>query len=163
MIIILNVSEKDLPETDFIEKLKRDYQHLKIDIMQISAQVEKEIDGLESEQEKKDFLNAIAIEEPAINILTRLCMKTLNLISFFTVGSDEVKQWTVRAGAAAPQAAGIIHSDLEKGFIRAEVFKYDDLIQFGSEDKLKDAGKFYLKGKDYIVEDGDIMSIRFSV
>jgi ribosome-binding ATPase YchF (GTP1/OBG family) len=87
----------------------------------------------------------------------------LNLISFFTVGADEVRQWNIHRGSAAPEAAGAIHTDLQKGFIRAEVMKYADLEALGGEDKVKEAGKLYLKGKDYIVEDGDIINIRFNV
>jgi ribosome-binding ATPase len=125
--------------------------------------VEAEVAELGSEAEKKEFLSAMGIEEPALNILARLLLKTLNLISFFTVGTDEVRQWTVRAGSSAPEAAGAIHSDLQKGFIRAEVIKFNDLKELGSEDALKSQGKSYLKGKDYIVEDADILNIRFNV
>ncbi len=106
---------------------------------------------------------ALGIEEPAINILTRLCIKALNLISFFTVGEDEVRQWTLKRDSSAPEAAGVIHSDLQKGFIRAEVIKYGDLIELGSEHNAKEAGKINLKGKAYIVEDGDILNIRFNL
>lgn len=163
MILALNVSEDDLKNTELLENLKRRYQPLKIEIMLVSAKVESEIAGLETEKEKQEFLTALGIEEPAINILTRLCINALNLVSFFTVGEDEVRQWTVKRGSSAPEAAGAIHSDLQKGFIRAEVMKFGDLTSLGSEEKVKEAGKFYLKGKDYIVEDGDILSIRFNV
>ena len=95
--------------------------------------------------------------------MTALCLKLLNLISFFTVGEDEVRQWLVRKEAKAPTAAGVIHSDLERGFIRVEVFKYDELMELGSEAELKKNGKFYVEGKDYVVQDGDILNIRFSV
>jgi GTP-binding protein YchF len=162
MIVVLNVSEQSIKDTNIVEKLKKEYEHLKIYFMHISAKVEAEILALESEQERKEFLNAIGIEEPAVDVLKRVCIKALNLISFFGVGSDEVKQWLIKTGSTAPNAAGSIHSDLEKGFIKAEVMKYDELIAHGSEDKLKEAGKYYLKGKDYIVEDGDILGIRFS-
>lgn len=163
IIIVLNVSEKDLKNTAVIEKFRKDYEYLKIYFIHISAKVESEIASLESEEERKEFLNALGIGEPVVDILKRVCIKALNLISFFGVGSDEVKQWTIKAGSTAPNAAGAIHSDLEKGFIKAELMKYDDLISYGSEEKLKEAGKYYLKGKDYIVEDGDVLSIRFNV
>lgn len=163
MLIVLNVSEADLKDKVFLEKLKLELGPSKIDIMQISAKVEREITALESETERSEFLKAIGIEEPAINILTRLCIKTLDLISFFTVGDDEVRQWLIRRLSLAPEAAGAIHSDLQKGFIRAEVMKYADFINAGSEEKVKEAGKFYIKGKDYTVEDGDIVHIRFNV
>jgi hypothetical protein len=131
--------------------------------IQVSVKVESEIAAFGNESKKKEFLESVGIEEPAIDALKRVCIKALNLISFFGVGSDEVKQWTIRAGSTAPNAAGAIHTDLEKGFIRAEVMKYEELITAGSEEKLKETGKYYLKGKDYIVEDGDILGIRFNV
>lgn len=163
MIVVLNVSEDGLKDLALLGQLKSELGRIRVDVMQVSAKVEREIADLESEDEKTEFLKALGIEEPAINVLTRLSIKALNLISFFTVGSDEVRQWTIRAGSTAPEAAGAIHSDLQKGFIRAEVMKYADLASLGGEDKLKTAGKFYVKGKDYIVEDGDIMNIRFNV
>ena len=103
------------------------------------------------------------LEEPALELLTKQCLKALGRISFFTVGKDEVHHWLVRTGSPAPVAAGAIHSDLQKGFIRAEVMKYDELMEHGSEAELKKQGKMYVQGKDYIVEDGDILNIRFSV
>lgn len=163
MIVVLNISEDAVKNTSLQEQLNQEYKSINIDIMQVCAKVESEISRLETEEEKKEFLFALGIEEPAINILTRLCMKALNLISFFTVGSDEVRQWTSAKGSTAPEAAGVIHTDLQRGFIRAEVMKYNDLITLGSEEQLKAAGKFYLKGKDYIVDDGDILNIRFNV
>ena len=154
MIIVLNVSEGQLKNKPPIEG---------DNVMQVSAKVEAEVAALDSEDERKEFLADLGITEPAMNILTRLCLKTLNLISFFTVGQDEVRQWNVRAGSTAAEAAGAIHSDLQKGFIRAELIKLNDLKELGSEDAVKAQGKFYLKGKDYTVEDGDILSIRFNI
>jgi len=154
MIIALNVSEDQLKAKPPVEGEN---------IMQVSAKVEAEIAALDSKEEREVFLADLGITEPAMNILTRLCLKTLKLISFFTVGQDEVRQWNVRAGSTAAEAAGTIHSDLQKGFIRAELIKLNDLKTLGSEDAVKAQGKFYLKGKDYIVEDGDILSIRFNV
>lgn len=154
IIIVLNVGEDQLKARPVIEAPN---------VMQVSAKVEAEIAALDSEQERREFLSDMGIAEPAINLLTRLLLKTLNLISFFTVGPDEVRQWTVRSGSSAPEAAGVIHSDLQKGFIRAELIKFNDIKELGSEDAVKASGKFYLKGKDYIVEDADILSIRFNV
>ncbi len=163
MIAALNVSEDSLKDSQLLNQLKNELAPIHVDVMQVSAKVEAEVAGLESDDEKKEFLSALGIEEPAINLLTRVCIKALNLISFFTVGADEVRQWLVRKGSSAPEAAGVIHSDLQKGFIRAETMKYADLIALGGEDKVKAAGKYYLKGKDYTVEDGDIINIRFNV
>lgn len=157
MIIVLNVSEGQLKEKPLVDEVEG------ANIMQVSAKVEAEIVGLESERERKEFLAALGIEEPAINILTRLCLGTLKLVSFFTVGQDEVRQWNTRAGSTAAEAAGTIHSDLEKGFIRAELIKFGDIKELGGLDAVKAQGKFYLKGKEYIVEDGDILNIRFNV
>lgn len=170
MIIVLNVSEDQLKNKPPVESgnpsAGSGFAPGEIETantMQVSAKVEAEIAALDSEEERKAFLTDLGITEPAMNMLTRLCLKTLNLISFFTVGPDEVRQWNVRKGSTAAEAAGVIHSDLQKGFIRAELIKLNDLKELGSEDAVKAQGKFYLKGKDYIVEDGDILSIRFNV
>ncbi|MDD3905424.1 MAG: redox-regulated ATPase YchF [Candidatus Omnitrophica bacterium] len=163
MIIVLNVSEDGLKDTDVVKKFAVELAPLKIDVMQVSAKVEKEIAAFESDDEKKEFMGALGINESAVSVLTRVCIKALSLISFFTVGTDEVRQWLVKKGSSAPEAAGAIHSDLQKGFIRAECMKYADLVALGGEDKVKEAGKYYLKGKDYTVEDGDIINIRFNV
>ncbi|MEI8176631.1 MAG: DUF933 domain-containing protein [Candidatus Omnitrophota bacterium] len=163
MVVVLNCSENSLRDTALLEKLRASYAPLGIEVMQACAKAEAEIARLETEEERKEFLGALGIAEPAINALTRSCIKALNLISFFTVGEDEVRQWPIPAGSSAPEAAGAIHSDLQKGFIRAEVMKYDDLVALGSEEKVKQAGKFGVKGKEYIVQDGDILSIRFNV
>ncbi|MFH1381100.1 MAG: redox-regulated ATPase YchF [Candidatus Omnitrophota bacterium] len=163
MLVALNISESDLKDTSLIDKLKGIYKEVKMDFMQVSAKVESEIAKLESDEDKEEFLKDLNITEPAINLLTQLCIKSLNLISFFTVGPDEVRQWTIRAGSRAPEAARTIHTDLEKGFIRAEVMKYSDFDTLGSESKVKDAGKLSLKGKDYVVCDGDMLDIRFNV
>jgi ribosome-binding ATPase len=125
--------------------------------------VEAEIALLDTKEEKEEFLQALGIKETALESLTKLCLQSLDLISFFTVGKDEVRQWLVKKGSKAPKAAGTIHSDLERGFIRAEVFKYSELMEKGSEAELKKAGQIYVEGKDYLVEDGDILNIRFAV
>ena len=163
IMVALNISEEDLNNTTLIEQLKRDYQAIAIDIIQISAKVESEIIKLESEEEREQFLKELGIKEPAADALSCLCIKALNLISFFTVGPDEVRQWTTRFGSSAPEAAGAIHTDFQKGFIRAVVIKYSDFVTYTSEAKVKEAVKLYVKGKDYIVEDGDMLDIRFNV
>ena len=103
------------------------------------------------------------LTEPGVDKLVRAAYKMLNLQTFFTVGPMEIRAWTIKTGMTAPKAAGVIHSDLERGFIRAEVMKYNDFVTLGSEHACKDAGKFYIEGKNYIVEDGDILHIRFNV
>jgi ribosome-binding ATPase len=163
LILAFNVSEEQLGEPTLMQAIEGKCVSLKMEAMLVSAQVESEIVLLDTETEKVEFLRDLGIQEPALGTMTKLCLKTLGLISFFTVGKDEVRQWLVREGASAPVAAGVIHSDLQRGFIRAEVMKYDELMEYGSEAELKKAGKMYLQGKDYIVGDGDILNIRFKV
>jgi len=162
LIIVLNMNEDKLSQTDLLKKVEDQYGQFGVKVMQISAKIEAELNDLPPE-EQEVFLEDLNIKESALNLLSRLCFQALGLISFFTVGENEVHQWTVRAQSTAWEAAGAIHSDIQRGFIRAEIFKYDDLIEMGSEAALKQAGKVYLKGKDYVMEDGDIMFVRFNV
>jgi GTP-binding protein YchF len=163
MILAFNVSEDLVGDTSLLERVAAVCGADKIEAMVVSALVESEIALLDSDEEKLEFLEDLGISEPALGVLTRLCLQALGRVSFFTVGEDEVHQWLVRVGSAAPIAAGVIHSDLQKGFIRAEVMKYDELLEYGSEAELKKVGKMYVQGKEYIVVDGDILNIRFSV
>jgi GTP-binding protein YchF len=128
----------------------------------LSASVEAEIAGLDPEDQAA-FLEDLGLSEPALARFIRTAYGLLDLISFFTVGEDEVRAWTIRRGTPARQAAGRIHSDLERGFIRAEVIPYAVFIEFGSEHAVRDAGRFQVEGKDYVVSDGDIMHVRFNV
>ena len=132
-------------------------------LMIISAKTESEIAELETWEERKEFLEAIGLEESGVNRLIRAAYSLLNLETYFTAGPDEVRAWTYLKGTKAPQAAGIIHTDFEKGFIRAEVIKYDDYVGLGSESAVKEAGKMSVEGKEYVVQDGDIMHFRFNV
>ena len=132
-------------------------------LVRVSAKIEAELAQLEESEEREAFLKALGIREPAIDGLTGVSYAALGLISYFTVGKDEVRAWTVRRGASAAEAGGVIHSDIERGFIRAELIKYDDLIALGSEQQVAAAGKSQLKSKEYVVEDGDILNFRFSV
>lgn len=163
LVTAVNVSEDDLDNKSLLESFSKSCEKNEIEVMLVSAKVEAEIAMLDSQEEKDEFLEDLGIKETALESLTKLCLKSLDLISFFTVGTDEVRQWLVRNGSNAPKAAGVIHSDLERGFIRAEVFKYADLMETGSEAELKKNGKIYVEGKDYPVVDGDILNIRFSV
>lgn len=132
-------------------------------VLVVAGRMEAEIAELEDESERIMFLEDMGLKEPSVNIMIRSAYELLNLISFFTVGGKENRAWTIRKGMAAPQAAGAIHSDLERGFIRAEVIKFEDLKAYGSEAKCKEAGKMSVEGKNYIVQDGDILHIRFNV
>ena len=131
-------------------------------VLTIAGKLEAEISELD-EADQGDFLADVGLAEPGVNKLLRAAYRSLNLISFFTVGGKENRAWTVPAGTLAPQAAGAIHSDLERGFIRAEVIKYADLVELGSENACKSAGKLSVEGKGYQVQDGDILHIRFNV
>ncbi|WP_458775302.1 DUF933 domain-containing protein [Desulforhopalus sp. 52FAK] len=163
LIIAFNVSEDMVGDTALLESAAPFCEKQKVEAMLVCTQVESEIALLDSEEEKKEFLEDLGIETPALGIMTVLCLKALGLASFFTVGTDEVKQWLVKKDSPAPVAAGVIHSDLQRGFIRAEQMSYTDLMEAGGEAELKKAGKMYLQGKDYIVADGDILNIRFKV
>jgi hypothetical protein len=128
----------------------------------LSASVEADIASMDPE-DQAEFLSDIGLSESAIARFIRAAYGLLDLISFFTVGEDEVRAWTIRRGTKARPAAGKIHSDLERGFIRAEVTPYDLFMEYGSEAAVKDAGKFQVEGKEYVVSDGDIMHVRFNV
>jgi GTP-binding protein YchF len=131
-------------------------------VVPICAAIEAEIAQLD-EEEKKEFLDDLGLEEPGLNRVVRAGYTLLNLATYFTAGVKEVRAWTIPVGASAPQAAGVIHSDFEKGFIRAEVISYEDFIAYKGEQGAKDAGKWRLEGKDYIVKDGDVVHFRFNV
>jgi len=128
----------------------------------LSAKTESELASL-PEEEEREFLGVLGIEEPGLTRMIRICFEALGLLSFFTVGPDEVRAWTIREGSTAPQAAGAIHSDLERGFIRAEVIAYDDLAKTQTMAKAREQGLLRTEGRDYRVRDGDILNIRFSV
>lgn len=129
----------------------------------ISCRIEEEIMALENHDERVAYLKELGVSSSGLDRLNQTIYETLGLMSFYTVGPDEVRAWTIRNGAAAPEAAGKIHSDMERGFIRVEVIKYDDLIACGSEIAAKNQGKMQLKGRDYIIKDGDVCHFRFNV
>jgi len=133
------------------------------EVLIIAGKLESEIAELEDEGDRREFLDDAGLIEPGVNKMIRSAYDLLQLQSFFTAGKQEVRAWTIRKGMTAPQAAGVIHSDLERGFIRAEVMSFDDFYSLGSEHAVKDAGKFRVEGKNYIVKEGDILHIRFNV
>jgi len=161
VIALFNVAEeragKDLPDN-----YRKELERLQIPGLALSAKVEMEVAQLD-EKDRQGFLNELGIDEPARDRFIRASYKLLNLISFFTSGEDEVKAWTIEQGTPARKAAGKIHSDIERGFIRAEVVAYEDFIRYGSDAKCREAGKLRLEGKDYVVADGDIIHFRFNV
>ncbi len=155
ILIVLNLSEGQKAPTI-------DYPHQHSQVVALQGKLEMDIAQLPAD-EMEMFLQEYGIEEPSLNRMIRLSYDLLGLQSFFTVGPDECRAWTVQRGAAAPEAAGVIHTDLQKGFIRAEVVHYDDLISLGGMNEAKAHGKFRLEGKEYVVKDGDILNIRFAV
>jgi len=163
MLIVLNIGDDQIGDESILSSISKKYNNSDIDIMQVPAKLESEIALLESEEERKEFMDDTGISVSALNLLSNLAMKSLGLISYFTVGEDEVKQWLTKKDSTAPEAAGVIHSDIERGFIRAEVIKYDELLSLGSEEEVKKAGKFHVMGKEYVVVDGDIINFRFNV
>ena len=163
LFLVCNVSEDSITDQSLLDQINARFSGQGIKSIMVSATMEKEISLLDSAEEREEFMKDAGITEPSLNLLSRVAMESLGLMSYFTVGSDEVRQWQVRQGSTAPEAAGAIHSDIQRGFIRAEVIKYNDLVEAGSEEAVKKAGKLMTMGKDYIVEDGDIISFRFNV
>jgi GTP-binding protein YchF len=148
---------------DYVEKVKEFLAGEETEILVLAARLESDIAELESEADRKEFLEDAGLEEPGVNKLIRSAYSMLNLISFFTMGPKEIRAWTIRKGTLAPQAAGAIHSDLQRGFIRAEVIKYSDFISLGSEHACREKGKLSVEGKHYVVEEADILHILFNV
>ena len=163
LLVILNVDDTALRDVAGVEALRQRYAAQALHIVPVSAKIEDELAQLEDPADRAAFLKELGMTESAIDRLTRVSYEALGLLSYFTVGTDEVRAWTVRRGSSAAEAGGAIHSDIERGFIRAELMKIDDLLALGSEQAVASAGKAQLKGKEYIVEDGDILNFRFSV
>ncbi len=164
ILYVCNVDENSIKGgNNYVEQVKDATKDEDAEIMIISAQSEAEIAELDDYEERQIFLEDLGIKESGVNKLIQKAYALLNLETFFTAGKIEVRAWTYRKGTKAPQAAGVIHTDFEKGFIRAEVIKYDDFIKYGSEAAVKEVGKMSVEGKEYIVQDGDIMHFRFNV
>lgn len=161
-----NISEDDVMEgnldNDYVKRVKEYAIAENSEVMVVSAKIEEELSGLEDE-EKAEMLGEYGLEESGLDKLIEASYKLLGLMSFLTAGVQEVRAWTIKRGTKAPQAAGKIHSDIERGFIRAEIVSYDDLVDCGSEAAAKEKGKFRLEGKDYIMQDGDVVNFRFNV
>jgi GTP-binding protein YchF len=160
----VNLDERQYKSGEYPQKeaLNRLCQRLNIPLLEINAQMELEISEL-SDEDKALFMEDLGLRETGVEALAREVYRHLGLISFLTAGEDEVRAWTVRKGTEAREAAGKIHSDIERGFIRAEVVKYKDILELGKMAKVKEAGRFRLEGKEYPVEDGDVINFRFNV
>jgi GTP-binding protein YchF len=164
VLYLCNVDEASVVTgNDYTKKVQEAVKDENSEVLIIGTQIESEIAELDSYEERQMFLQELGLEEPGVNKLIVSAYKLLNLQTYFTSGVKEVRAWTVEVGATAPQAAGVIHTDFEKGFIRAEVISYDDYVKYKSEVAIKEAGKLRVEGKTYIVQDGDIMHFRFNV
>lgn len=163
-IYLANVSEDDLLTNDnpYVNKVREYASKEKSSVVLMCAKIESELSELD-EESKKEFLKDLGIQNSGLDSLIHNTYHLLGLKTFFTVGSDEVRAWTFKDGMTAPECAGLIHTDFQKGFIKAEVMSYDDLVKYGSEIKVKEAGRARLEGKDYIMQDGDICLFRFNV
>lgn len=164
VMYVCNVDEASAATgNDYVERVKEAVAQENAEVLVLAVGMEADITELDSFEERKMFLEDLGLDEPGSAKLIRGAYRLLNLQTYFTAGVKEVRAWTIPVGATAPQAAAVIHTDFEKGFIRAEVIKYEDYVTYGSEAKVKEAGKLGVEGKEYIVKDGDVMHFRFNV
>ena len=162
IIYIANIKEDDIgKENKYVKELKEYAKNENSQVIELCAKVEEDLSNLDAE-EKKEMLSVLGIDKSGLDKVTKATYDILGLETYFTVGKDEVRAWTYKKGMNAKKCAGIIHTDFEKGFIKAEVISYEDLIKYGSELKVKEAGRARLEGKDYIMQDGDICHFRFN-
>jgi|TARA_B110000977_G_scaffold74424_1_gene100686 hypothetical protein len=164
VLYVCNVDEgAAVSGNDYVEKIRAAVKDENAEVIVLAVGTEADITELDDYEERQMFLADIGLEEAGVARLVRSAYKLLNLQTYFTAGVKEVRAWTIPIGSTAPQAAGVIHTDFEKGFIRAETIAYEDYVTFGSEAKVKEAGKMRVEGKDYVVKDGDVMHFRFNV
>ena len=164
VLYVCNVDEGSAATGNaYVERVREAVKDENAEVLVLAAQTEADIAELETYEERQMFLQDVGLEESGCNRLIKAAYKMLNLETFLTAGKMEVRAWTYRRGWKAPQCAGVIHTDFEKGFIRAEVIKYDDYVRLGSEAAVREAGLLHVEGKDYVVQDGDIMHFRFNV
>ncbi len=164
VLYVCNVDEGSAATGNkYVEQVRELVKDENAEVLYLAVGTEADITELETYEERQMFLEDLGLKEPGASALIRAAYKLLTLQTYFTAGVKEVRAWTINVGDTAPQAAGVIHTDFEKGFIRAEVIAYDDYVTFGSEAKVKEAGKLRVEGKEYIVKDGDVMHFRFNV
>jgi ribosome-binding ATPase len=164
VLYVCNVDEASAKTgNSYTESVREAIKNEEAEILVITAQMESEIAALETFEEKQMFLADMGLDEPGVNKLIKTAYKLLKLETYFTAGEKEVRAWTITHGTRAPQAAAVIHTDFEKGFIKAEVIAYKDFIHYGSEAACRESGKLRIEGKEYVVQDGDVMHFRFNV
>jgi len=162
VLYVCNVDQSSLKGNKYTDAVREAVKDENAEVIIIDAGIEAEIAQLESFDDRKAFLDEMGLSEPGVNKLIKAAYKLLNLSTYFTAGEIEVRAWTILNGARAPQAAGVIHTDFEKGFIKAEVISYKDFVQYGSEQACREAGRLMIQGKEYVVQDGDVMHFRFN-
>ena len=164
ILYVCNVDEDSFPDgNEHTAAFRETVKDENAEVILVSAQIEAEIAELDTAEERQEFLEDMGLTEPGVNRVIRAAYKLLRLQTYFTAGEKEVRAWTITEGTKAPGAAGVIHTDFEKGFIRAEVIHYPDYVEYRSEAGARDAGKLNVEGKEYVVEDGDVMHFRFNV
>jgi len=164
VIYVCNVDESSVINgNEHVDNVKELVANENAEIIVLGAGIESDIAELDDFEERKMFLDDLGLEEPGVSKLIKNAYSLLNLQTYFTAGEKEVRAWTIKKGMTAPQAAGVIHTDFEKGFIKAEVIKFSDFVEYGSESSVKEAGKLMIQGKEYVVNDGDVMHFRFNV
>ncbi|MEZ4775003.1 MAG: redox-regulated ATPase YchF [Bacteroidia bacterium] len=164
VLYVCNVDEKSLPDGNrHVEAVKAAIQDENAEMIVISAFFEEQLMDLGDPEIAREFLESAGLKEPGLNVLIRAAYHLLDLQTYFTAGEKEVRAWTIERGTKAPQAAGVIHTDFERGFIRAEVIHYDDFVHYKSEQAVKEAGKLSIEGKEYVFQDGDVVHFRFNV
>ena len=164
VLYVCNVDEGSAATgNEYVERVREAVKDEGAEILVVAAQTEADIAELETYEERQEFLKDVGLEESGVNRLIKAAYKMLDLETYITAGEIEVRAWTYKRGWKAPQCAGVIHTDFEKGFIRAQVIKYEDFIKYGSEAAVREAGLLHVEGKEYVVQDGDIMHFLFNV
>lgn len=164
MMYVCNVDEDGVKNGNkYIDTVKEIAEKQGCDVVVICGKFEAELADMESNEERLEFLSELGLTESGLSVLARAAYHLMGLRTFLTAGPDESRAWTIHAGDTAPKAAGVIHTDFEKGFIKAEVYSFDDLVKYGSEAEIKAAGKYRIEGKEYIMQDGDVVFFRFNV
>ena len=165
ILYVANISENDIGNDDneFVKKVRELAASEGAGCIKLSAKIEEDLSKLDSEEDKKEMLEALGLEESGLDVVIKASYDLLGLMSYLTAGKKETRAWTINKGTKAPQAAGKIHSDFERGFIKAEIVSYDDLVKFGSMTKVREQGLVRMEGKDYIMQDGDIVDFKFNV
>lgn len=165
LLYVCNIDEETIADgtNQYVEQVKKIAAEENADVVVICGKFEADLADLKEEAERKEFMDSVGLTESGLNVLARKTYKLMGLATFYTGGQDECRAWTIKAGDKAPQAAGVIHTDFEKGFIKAEAYSIDDLRQYGDEAGIKAAGKYRVEGKEYIVQDGDVLFFKFNV